>query len=171
MSTRSGFVAERVFEAAAKASRAVFQAAAEVTVHVPEHQRMMVEQFQVPAAKVRLVDHGEDFTRRVGDDRAAARTSLGLATDGHVFLCIGFVQPHKGFDRAATAFRGLAAQGTSCVALDVEDVVAVDTAALQALVAFVRALQARGARVEWENLSVPLYVAASALDLQDAMAL
>lgn len=113
VSTRSGFVAERVFEAAAKASRAVFQAAAEVTVHVPEHERMMVEQFKVPAAKVRLVDHGEDFTRRVGDDRAAARTSLGLPVDGHVFLCIGFLQPHKGFDRAAAAFRGLAAQGAS----------------------------------------------------------
>ncbi len=113
VSTRSGFVAERIFAAAAKASRSVFQAAAEVTVHVPEHERMMVEQFEVPAAKVRLVDHGEDFTRRVGDDRTAARTSLGLPAAGHVFVCIGFLQPHKGFDRAAAAFRGLAAQGAS----------------------------------------------------------
>ena len=28
-----------------------------------------------------------------------------------MFLCIGFVQPHKGFDRAVRAFSGLAAQG------------------------------------------------------------
>lgn len=112
-SSRSGFVADRVFEAAAKASRAVFQAAAEVTVHVPEHERMMIDRFGVEPSKVRLVDHGEDFARRVGDDRAAARASLGLEPDGHVFLCIGFLQPHKGFDRAATAFRGLGEQGAS----------------------------------------------------------
>ena len=112
-SSRSGFVADQVFAAAARATRSVFQAAAEITVHVPEHQRMMIEQFGVSAAKVRLVDHGEDFTRRVPDDRAAARASLGLPADGHVFVCIGFIQPHKGFDRAATAFRGLAEHGAS----------------------------------------------------------
>ncbi len=110
-SSRSGFVADRVFAAAAKATRSVFQAAAEITVHVPDHERMMVERFGVDPAKVRLVDHGEDFTPRVPDDQAAARRSLGLDLDGHVFLCIGFLQPHKGFDRAATAFRGLAERG------------------------------------------------------------
>ncbi|MCB0963407.1 MAG: glycosyltransferase family 4 protein, partial [Acidimicrobiales bacterium] len=112
-SSRSGFVADKVFAAAAKASRAVFAAADEVTVHVPEHQRMMVEEFGVDPARVRLVDHGEDFARRVPDDRAAARASLGLPPDGHVFVCIGFVQPHKGFDRAAAAFGGLGARGAS----------------------------------------------------------
>jgi glycosyltransferase involved in cell wall biosynthesis len=113
VSSRSGFVATQVFEQAARASRAVFKAAAEITVHVPEHERMMVDLFGVPAGKVRLVDHGEDFTRRVAADQAAARTSLGLPAQGHVFVCIGFIQPHKGFDRAATAFRGLADQGAS----------------------------------------------------------
>jgi glycosyltransferase involved in cell wall biosynthesis len=112
-SSRSGFVADRIFEAAAKASRAVFQAAAEITVHVPEHERMMVDAFGVRPDRVRLVDHGEDFTRRVPDDRDAARARLGFEPDGHVFVCIGFLQPHKGFDRAATAFRGLADQGAS----------------------------------------------------------
>ncbi len=112
-SSRSGFVATQVFEQAARASRAVFKAAAEITVHVPEHQRMMIDRFGVPADRVRLVDHGEDFTRRVPDDQAAARASLGLPAEGHVFVCIGFIQPHKGFDRAATAFRGLADEGAS----------------------------------------------------------
>lgn len=65
----------------------------------------------------------------------------------------------------------LLARNTPVVALDVEDVVAVDTAALQLLTAFVRTLAARGGQVEWENLSVPLYQAATALDLQDALAL
>ncbi|MGN6696192.1 MAG: glycosyltransferase family 4 protein [Aquihabitans sp.] len=112
-STRSGFVATQVFEQAARASRAVFKAADEITVHVPEHERMMIDQFGVDPKRVRLVDHGEDFLRRVPNDQAAARASLGLPADGHVFVCIGFIQPHKGFDRAATAFRGLADQGAS----------------------------------------------------------
>ncbi len=112
-SSRSGFVADQVFALAARATRAVFAAAAEITVHVPEHERMMVEQFGVPAERVRLVDHGEDFVPRAALDRASARASLGLPPHGHVFLCIGFVQPHKGFDRAATAMRGLAERGAS----------------------------------------------------------
>ncbi len=148
VSTRSGFVAERVFEAAAKASRAVFQAAAEVTVHVPEHERMMVEQFGVAPAKVRLVDHGEDFTRRVGDDQTAARTSLGLPAEGHVFVCIGFLQPHKGFDRAATAFRGLGAEGAS---LHIVGSVRVDD---PAAVAHRRELEALEAQIPGVHLHV-----------------
>lgn len=112
-SSRSGFVADQVFSAAARATRAVFHAAAEITVHVPGHVQMMVEDFGVDPAKVRLVDHGEDFTPHVHEDQASARRALGLDPDGHVFLCIGFVQPHKGFDRAAAAFRGLGDQGAS----------------------------------------------------------
>jgi ABC-type transporter Mla MlaB component len=65
----------------------------------------------------------------------------------------------------------LTAQGTQVVALDVEDVVIMDTAALQALVAFARATTARCARLEWENLSIPLYAAAETLNLQEALAL
>ncbi|MCB0978810.1 MAG: glycosyltransferase family 4 protein [Acidimicrobiales bacterium] len=97
----------------AKATRAVFRAAAEVAVHVPEHRRMMVEEFGVPAERVTLVDHGGDFVARVPDDRAEARRILGLPADGHVFLCIGFVQPHKGFDRAVAAFGDLGSAGAS----------------------------------------------------------
>ncbi len=112
-SSRSGFLADRVFEQAARATRAVFKAAHEITVHVPEHERMMVDDFGVDPTRVRLVDHGEDFTRRVPDDQAAARASLGLPAQGHVFVCIGFIQPHKGFDRAAAAMRGLGEHGAS----------------------------------------------------------
>ena len=95
------------------ATRAAFRAAARVEVHVPEHRTQMIEEFKVPAERVVLVDHGADFEVRTVLDRAAARASLGLPAEGHVFLCIGFVQPHKGFDRAATAFRGLADLGAS----------------------------------------------------------
>jgi glycosyltransferase involved in cell wall biosynthesis len=147
-SSRSGFVAQRVFEAAAKASRAVFQAAAEVTVHVPEHERMMVEQFGVDRDRVRLVDHGEDFTRRVPDDQAAARTRLGLEAEGHLFVCIGFLQPHKGFDRAATAFRGLGEQGAG---LHIVGSVRVDD---PAAVAHQRELEALAAQIPGVHLHV-----------------
>jgi glycosyltransferase involved in cell wall biosynthesis len=112
-SSRSGPVAGAVFAAAARATRSVFRAAAEITVHVPEHRRMMIEEFGVDPERVHLVDHGADFTPRVADDRAEARARLGLPAEGHVFLCIGFLQPHKGFDRAAIAFGGLAEQGAS----------------------------------------------------------
>lgn len=147
-SSRSGFVADRIFEAAAKASRAVFQAAALVTVHVPEHERMMVEQFGVDPSRVRLVDHGEDFTPRVPNDQAAARARLGLDPDEHVFVCIGFLQPHKGFDRAATAFRGLGGQGAS---LHIVGSVRVDD---PAAVAHQRELEALEAQVPGVHLHV-----------------
>lgn len=34
-----------------------------------------------------------------------ARIELGLPRQKKIFLCIGFIQPHKGFDRAIRAFR------------------------------------------------------------------
>lgn len=34
-----------------------------------------------------------------------ARRELGLTSEKKIFLCIGFIQPHKGFDRAIRAFR------------------------------------------------------------------
>lgn len=67
--------------------------------------------------------------------------------------------------------RRLNAENRPLVVLDIEDVVAVDTAALQLLVSFVNTVQARGGRIEWENLSVPLYQSACVLDLQDMLAL
>lgn len=95
------------------ATRAVFRAASRVEVHSPDDAAMVTDEFSVPASRVVVVDHGADFRPRTSVDRATARRSLGLPADGHVFVCVGFVQPHKGFDRAATAFRGLAERGAS----------------------------------------------------------
>ena len=100
-------------EPSARATKAMFRAATRVEVFIDEHLKMMTEDFGVPAGRVRLVDHGTDFVAHTTVGRGEARASLGLDPDEHVFLCIGFVQPHKGFDRAATAFRGLAARGAS----------------------------------------------------------
>ena len=43
--------------------------------------------------------------------RSEARARLGLDPDGFVFLSIGFLQPHKGFDRAVRAFGDLGEHG------------------------------------------------------------
>lgn len=40
-------------------------------------------------------------------NKNAARRELGLPLDVFVFLCIGFIQPHKGFDRAIRAFKNV----------------------------------------------------------------
>ncbi len=36
-----------------------------------------------------------------------AREELGIPTNAMVFLCIGFIQPHKGYDRAIQAFKSI----------------------------------------------------------------
>ncbi len=51
-----------------------------------------------------LVDHRASFVPAVPYDRAQARSHLGLGLDGCVFLCIGFLVEHKGFERAIEAF-------------------------------------------------------------------
>lgn len=98
-------------EKTAWATRWMLAGADLITVHSDEQRDQLVEGFRVPADRVQLFDHGVDFEPRTTADRAQARATLGLPADEHVFLCIGFVQPHKGFDRAARAFTGLSAAG------------------------------------------------------------
>jgi glycosyltransferase involved in cell wall biosynthesis len=45
------------------------------------------------------------MVRRCALDRAGARAALGLPQDKHLLLCIGFIQSHKGFERAIEAVR------------------------------------------------------------------
>ncbi|MFA5787341.1 MAG: glycosyltransferase family 4 protein [Actinomycetota bacterium] len=52
-------------------------------------------------------EHGAHFAPAARESRSDARRILGLPDDAVVFLCIGFVQPHKGFDRALKAFASL----------------------------------------------------------------
>lgn len=89
------------------ATRFMLRGAERITVHSDEQRDHLVDAFGVPARRVELVDHGLDFEPRTTADRARARASLGLPAEDHMFLCIGFIQPHKGFDRAARAFAGL----------------------------------------------------------------
>jgi glycosyltransferase involved in cell wall biosynthesis len=93
------------------ATRWMLRGATQVQVHTAEQRDQLLDRFGLPAGQVVLVEHGADFVVHTSADRASARAGLGLPQDEHVFLCIGFVQAHKGFDRAVRAFSGLASQG------------------------------------------------------------
>ena len=96
---------------AARAARRMWTAASRVVVHSEAQRQAFVDAFGVPVAKVAVLDHGADFVRHTTDDRPAARAALGIPDDQFMFLSIGFIQPHKGFDRAITAFAGLGELG------------------------------------------------------------
>jgi len=81
--------------------------AASVVVHTEIERRRCIEELGLPDAKVHLVDHGSSFTARTAMSRLEARAELGLPADVPVFVSIGFIQPHKGFDRAVRAFARL----------------------------------------------------------------
>lgn len=78
-------------------------AAAAVTVHTEPERQRLTDAFDLPPGAVTLVDHGGNFARRTELGRDEARHSLGVPTDAFVFLSIGFVQRHKGFDRGVRA--------------------------------------------------------------------
>ena len=76
--------------------------------------------FKLRRERIDVTAHGADFIRRVGLQRDEARRALGLPIDGHMFLAIGFIQPHKGFDRAIRAFARSADKKTGRVRKEVE---------------------------------------------------
>ena len=53
------------------------------------------------------------------------------------------------------------------IVIDLDAVVSTDTAGLQLLTAFVITAPRNGSRVQWDNLSVPLYMAACQLNLEE----
>jgi len=52
------------------------------------------------------------------------------------------------------------------IVIDLDAVVSTDTAGLQLLTAFVLSATRNGSRIQWDNLSVPLYMAACQLNLE-----
>lgn len=80
-----------------------------VVVHTGAERRQCVEAFGLPEDAVTVVDHGHSMTAKTSLSRAEARRELGIPAEDTVFLSIGFVQPHKGFDRAVRAFARLTA--------------------------------------------------------------
>jgi glycosyltransferase involved in cell wall biosynthesis len=119
--------------------RLLWKSAAAITVHTDEERRRFVDAFGVDAAKVSVVDHGGSFVRRTALDCEGARRRLGIPADETMFLSIGFIQPHKGFDRAVRAFAALDASGAR---LDVVGSVRVEEPAFVAYLSELRALVA-----------------------------
>lgn len=96
---------------AGRAFRRLWQSVDRISVHTEREREDFVTNMGVRPDRVGLVPHGADFTRRTSLDRARARQRLGLDPDAFVFLSIGFIQPHKGFDRAVAGFGALAPPG------------------------------------------------------------
>lgn len=96
---------------AALAERVLWRSADRIVVHTEVERADMAKSFGVPIARVDVGAHGADFIKRVSMTRQEARAHFGLPADGHMFLSIGFIQPHKGFDRAVRAFSGMGAAG------------------------------------------------------------
>jgi glycosyltransferase involved in cell wall biosynthesis len=93
------------------AVRRMWRAADRLVVHTEPEREQLAKVARLPVSRIDLAEHGASFIRRTGLDRDEARVRLGLPTDAVVFLSIGFIQPHKGFDRAVRAFAGLGAEG------------------------------------------------------------
>lgn len=76
--------------------------AGRVTVHTPAEREALNDHVKL-GRRVEVVDHGRDFTPAVVRTKTEARAELSLADDRFVFLAIGFLQHHKGFDLAVEA--------------------------------------------------------------------
>jgi glycosyltransferase involved in cell wall biosynthesis len=55
-------------------------------------------------SRVEIRQQHDVFQKFTSHTQASARQELGIETGGTVFLCIGFIQRHKGFHRAIRAF-------------------------------------------------------------------
>lgn len=85
-----------------RAARLALAQADRVTVHT-EAERDAIERRIGADVGLELVDHGRDFTPAIRCSREQARASLGIGQSGYRFVAIGFLQRHKGFDRAIEA--------------------------------------------------------------------
>jgi glycosyltransferase involved in cell wall biosynthesis len=93
--------------------RRLWRAADRITVHTETERSLFCNAYGLAVADVEVIDHGSAFVAHTSLDRGRARARLGLDPDARVFLAIGFLQPHKGFDRAVQAFAraGLTTRG------------------------------------------------------------
>jgi glycosyltransferase involved in cell wall biosynthesis len=95
----------------ALAMRAMWRSADRIYLHTESERHDFIEAFGVSDNAVQLLEHGESFVPKTRHNRSSARRTLGIPEEATVFLSIGFIQPHKGFDRAVRAFRGLGERG------------------------------------------------------------
>jgi glycosyltransferase involved in cell wall biosynthesis len=55
-------------------------------------------------SRIEIRTHHDVFQKYSAHSRTSARRQLGLRQDKQIFLCIGFIQRHKGFHRAVRSF-------------------------------------------------------------------
>lgn len=91
----------------------LWKLAPHVVFHTATEQHAVEEQCKIKFAKSRVavVSHHRHFQRFCSLSKREARRQLGISRDPTVFLCIGFVQESKGFDRAARAFADCSPSG------------------------------------------------------------
>jgi len=80
------------------------QATDRLTVHTAGEADQLVERIGIDRGHISMIDHGARFAMATNLDRDGARAELGLDPEKHIFLSIGFLQEHKGFDLGIEAF-------------------------------------------------------------------
>lgn len=96
---------EEVSRSAARrrSARLAFSQVDRIVFHSEKERELFLAAVPVDAARTVVVEHGQAFRPRTAMTREQARASLEIGEDEYVFLCIGFIQRHKGFDRAVRA--------------------------------------------------------------------
>jgi len=75
-------------------------------LHTKREREKLLQHYALSAKpnQIEICPHHSGFQKFRDISREAAREELGLPPDDKIFLCIGFIQWHKGFDRAIWAF-------------------------------------------------------------------
>jgi glycosyltransferase involved in cell wall biosynthesis len=81
-----------------------WRGAGEVAFHAASERDRFLLTLDGPSPPTTLIHHGEFFRSHLSVDKLEARSRLGVPPQETVFLCIGFLGRHKGFDRAVRAF-------------------------------------------------------------------
>jgi glycosyltransferase involved in cell wall biosynthesis len=80
--------------------------APKVVFHTPKERERFEQHYhlRLSDSRVEYRRHDDVYQKFGQHSRLSARQQLGLPADGLIFLCIGFIQRHKGFHRAVEAF-------------------------------------------------------------------
>lgn len=88
------------------ARRWCWLADAELLFHTEAERAHFAQRFG-PLRRPALITHGAFYRPYAHATRTEARRRLGIESDEPVFVCLGFIGEHKGFDRAIHAFSTL----------------------------------------------------------------
>jgi len=85
-------------------ARPIWKLADEITMHSEREREDFAKGFRIAKDRIGVVSQARDMVRNIDEDRETARVALGLPRARMILVAIGFLQPHKGFDRAIHAF-------------------------------------------------------------------